>query len=205
MENTQGPIIGKPAPEFRATAYHNGEFKEVQLSDFKGKYVVLFFYPLDFTFVCPTEILSFSSAKSEFDKLNTVLLGCSVDSHFVHMKWCKTAKKQGGIGEIEFPLLSDLAKDISKAYRCLIEDGADKGVSLRATFVIDGKGILRHMSYNDLPVGRNIDECLRLVKAFQYVEEYGEVCPAKWRKKGDPTMKTDHNEDTTKKYFEENN
>ena len=202
MQTTR-PKIGKQAPNFSGTAYHNGEFKQVQLSDFKDKYIVLFFYPLDFTFVCPTEILSFSQAKPEFDKLNTVLLGCSVDSHYVHMKWCKTKKKQGGIGEIDFPLISDLSKDIAKAYDCLIEDGPDKGVALRATFIIDGKGILRQMSVNDLDVGRNIDEILRLVKAFQFVEENGEVCPAKWKKKGDATMKTDHKEETTKKYFEQ--
>merc|ERR1711976_730924 len=186
-------FIQQPAPAF----------KEIQLSDYKDKYVVLFFYPLDFTFVCPTEILSFSEAKEEFDKKNTVLLGCSVDSKFTHMRWCKTPKNQGGIGEIQFPLISDLTKNISRSYNCLIEEGPDAGVALRATFIIDKNGILRQMSYNDLPVGRSVDEVLRLLSAFQYSDEFGEVCPAKWKKKGDRTMVGDHKSNVTQKYFEE--
>ncbi len=201
MENIK-PIILKKAPALNAQAYFKGEFKQINLDDYLGKYVVLFFYPMDFTFVCPTEILSFSEATPEFEKKNTVILGCSVDSKFVHMKWCKTPLKHGGIGEINFPLVSDINKEISTAYNCLIQEGDDRGVALRATFLIDTKGILRHMSYNDLPVGRNIDEVMRLVDAFSFSDENGEVCPAKWKKKGDATMKPSHKEDVTKTYFE---
>ena len=158
---------------------------------------------MDFTFVCPTEILSFSEAQSEFEKLNCQVLGCSVDSKFVHMKWVNTPKKHGGLGEIKIPLLADINKEIAKSYNCLINEGDDRGVALRATFIIDPKGVLRVMSYNDLPIGRNIDEVLRLVSAVKFTDENGEVCPAKWKKKGDPTMKPSHNADETKKYFDQ--
>ncbi len=177
----------------------------MKLDDFKGKWVVLFFYPMDFTFVCPTEILSFADAqKKVLAGLNTVTLGCSVDSHFVHMKWCKTPLDQGGIGEIGIPLLADVNKEICDAYNVLIRHGNDRGVALRGTFIIDPNGVLRQITYNDLPVGRNVDEVIRLVKAFQFVEEHGEVCPAKWKGKGDPTMKPDHKSDVTQKYFAQN-
>ena len=201
--NIEGPpVIGKPAPYFEGDAFHQSDFKRLNLDQFKGKYVVLFFWPLDFTFVCPTEIISFGEKNGDFEANNTVLIGCSIDSKFVHMKWNLMPRKQGGLGNIEIPMLSDITKDISRAYRCLVEDGPDAGVALRATFIIDKNGILRHMSYNDLPVGRNVEEVLRLVQAFQYSDEYGEVCPATWKKKGDKTMKPSHNDDLTKKYFE---
>lgn len=196
-------MIGKKAPFFQGQAFLEGEFMEISLDKYKGKYLVFFFYPLDFTFVCPTEILSFSEALPEFEKINCAVVGCSVDSQYVHMKWCSTPKKEGGLGGIKFPLLSDLNKEASKAYKCLITDGNDRGCALRATFIIDPNGILRFMSYNDLSVGRNIDEILRLVNAVKFTDENGEVCPSKWKKKGDATMKADHKEAQTKKYFQQ--
>ena len=203
MDNScQGPpVIGKPAPLFSADAYYNSDFSKINLTDYKGKYVVLFFWPMDFTFVCPTEIITFAEKNAELKEKNCVLLGCSVDTKFVHMRWNMTPKKKGGLGNVDIPMLSDVTHSISRAYRCLIEDGPDAGVALRATFIIDKEGILRHMSYNDLPVGRNADEVVRLVSAFQYTDEHGEVCPAKWKKKGDKTMKPNHEDDLTKNYF----
>ena len=194
--------IGLPAPEFSAMSYFDGDFKKINLSDYKGQYVVLFFYPLDFTFVCPTEILAFSERAEDLKKLNCQLLGCSIDSHFVHARWCQTSKKEGGIGEVKMPLIADVSKDVARKYRCLVKHGDDKGVALRATFIIDDRGVLRHMFYNDLPVGRNVDEVVRLVKAFKYSDEFGEVCPSKWKKKGDKTMKPSHKEKKTKEYWE---
>lgn len=153
-----------------------------------GKYLVLFFWPLDFTFVCPTEICQFSDKVPDFDKLNTQVIGCSVDSQFAHMEYTKKDRKKGGLGPMQMPLLSDITKQIARDYGCLIEDGPDAGVAFRATFIIDGNGILRHSSVSDLPVGRNVNETLRLVRAFQYTDEHGEVCPASW-KPGNATMK----------------
>ena len=153
-----------------------------------GKYVVLFFWPLDFTFVCPTEICQFSDKAAEFEALNTQLIGCSIDSHFTHREYTLKDRKKGGLGPMNMPLLSDLTHQIARDYGTLIEDGEDAGVSFRSTFIIDGKGILRHVSISDLPVGRNVDETIRLVKAFQYSDEHGEVCPASW-KPGKATMK----------------
>ena len=147
MENTliknPGPIIGKKAPYFSATAFFKGEFVKVNLDDYLGKYVVLFFYPMDFTFVCPTEIISFSDASIELEKMNAVVLGCSVDSQYVHMRWCNTPKKHGGLGGIKIPLIADINKEICDAYNCLIREGDNRGVALRATFIIDTKGVLR--------------------------------------------------------------
>ena len=194
--------IGLPAPNFKATAYTKGEFKTLSLEDFKGKYVVLFFYPLDFTFVCPTEILAFSEKAAALEELNCQLIGSSIDSQFVHARWCQTPKEHGGIGEVQMPLLADINKEVASMYNAVVQAGPDKGVSLRATFIIDDKGNLRHMSYNDLPVGRNVDEVVRLVKAFQYSDEFGEVCPAKWKKKGDKTMKPSHKDKMTQEYWE---
>ena len=121
----------------------------------------------------------------------------------MHAQWCKTAKENGGIGKIKMPLLADVTKEIAKSYNALVQVGDDRGVALRATFIIDASGILRHMFYNDLPVGRNTDEVVRLVKAFQYSDEFGEVCPAKWRKKGDKTMKPNHKDEMTKTYWKD--
>uniref|UniRef100_A0A4W6F806 Peroxiredoxin-1 n=1 Tax=Lates calcarifer TaxID=8187 RepID=A0A4W6F806_LATCA len=157
--------IGKPAPDFKATAVVNGQFKDIQLSDYKGKYVVFFFYPLDFTFVCPTEIVAF-------------IIGCSIDSHFSHLAWINTPRKQGGLGNMNIPLVADLTKTISRDYGVLKEDD---GIAYRGLFVIDDKGILRQITINDLPVGRSVDETLRLVQAFQHTDKYGEVCPAGWK------------------------
>ena len=193
--------IGKKAPDFECQAYHHGKFVNVKLSDYADKYVVLFFYPLDFTFVCPTEILSFDDHADELTANNAVLIGCSVDSVYSHMRWSQTPLEKGGLRELKFPLLGDVSKDIAKAYWTLIETGNDKGVTLRSTFIIDRKGTLRHITYSDLPVGRNVDEIVRLVKAFQFADENGEVCPSKWKAKGDPTMKTSHDSKETEDYF----
>lgn len=179
-------LIQKQAPDFTADAVMpNGEFSKITLSDFKDKkYLCLFFYPLNFTFVCPSELIAFSRRVPEFDKRNVQVLGVSVDSQFSHLAWRKTPVDNGGIGEVAYPLVSDLTKDISRDYGVLINDS----VALRGTFLIDRSGIVRHATLNDLPLGRNVDEMLRLVDALQHNEEHGEVCPAGW-KKGEVAMK----------------
>jgi alkyl hydroperoxide reductase subunit AhpC len=179
------PEIGKPAPEFTGTAVVDGQFKEIKLSDYKGKYVVLFFYPLDFTFVCPTEIIAFSDRSDEFKAINTEIIACSTDSHFSHLAWTNLPRKQGGLGEMKIPILADKNTKISRNYGVY---RSDDGVTLRGLFIIDGAGVLRQITINDLPVGRSVDEVLRLVKAFQFVETHGEVCPANW-KPGSDTIK----------------
>ncbi|XP_047370669.1 peroxiredoxin-like [Vespa velutina] len=191
------PEIQKPAPDFAGTAVINGDFKDIKLSDYKGKYVVLFFYPLDFTFVCPTELIAFSEKIAEFKAVNTQVIGVSTDSHFSHLAWTNTPKKQGGLGgDLGYPLLSDFNKEISAKYNVLLENS---GIALRGLFIIDKDGILRQFSVNDLPVGRSVDETLRLIKAFQFVEAHGEVCPANWQ----PDSKTiKPNPKDSKKYFE---
>lgn len=188
-------LVGKSAPEFKATAVVNGDFKEVKLSDFRGKYVVLFFYPLDFTFVCPTELHAFQDKLEHFKKLNTEVLGVSVDSQFSHLAWLNTKREDGGIEGCKYPLVSDINKTIARDYDVLI---ADAGVALRGTFLIDKSGVVRHQTVNDLPLGRNVDEYLRLVEALQFSEEHGEVCPANW-KKGDKSMTP--NQSGLKAYF----
>ncbi|KAL4426308.1 hypothetical protein ABPG74_006565 [Tetrahymena malaccensis] len=193
-------FVGKPAPAFTTTAW-DGSVKTVSLEQYAGKWVLLFFYPFDFTFVCPTEIISFSDAAETFRKMNCEVLGCSIDSHFVHAEWCKKPRKEGGLGNMQIPLLADVSKQISSDYGVLITDGDNKGAAYRGTFIIDPKGIVRHISINDLPVGRNIDEYIRLVQAFQFVEEHGEVCPAKW-KPGAKSMVPDHNSTKLKEYWE---
>ena len=147
-------------------AWHQNKFQKVSLEQFKGKYVVLFFWPLDFTFVCPTEVCQFSDKSDEFASVNCQVVGVSVDSHFTHSEWTKKPKNKGGLGPMKIPMVSDLTKQISKDYGCLIEDGDDSGVAFRATYIIDTEGVLRHISMNDLPVGRNADETFRLVQAF---------------------------------------
>ncbi|CAH0407231.1 unnamed protein product [Chilo suppressalis] len=189
-------MISKPAPEWEATAVINGEIKQLSLSSFKGKYLVFFFYPLDFTFVCPTEILAFSERIEEFKKINTEVVACSVDSHFTHLAWINTPRKEGGLGKIKIPLLSDLTHSIAKDYGVYLED---VGHTLRGLFIIDDKGILRQITMNDLPVGRSVDETLRLVQAFQYTDQHGEVCPAGWKPGQDTIIP---NPDEKKKYFE---
>lgn len=180
------PQVTSPAPQFEAEAVIGSEIKNIKLADYKGKWVVLFFYPLDFTFVCPTEIIEYDAKLDEFKKIGAEVLGVSVDSAFSHLAWKRTPKKEGGIGDVKYPLIADITKQISKDYGVLL----DGGVALRGTFIIDPKGIIRQATVNDLPVGRNIDEAIRLVKAFQFTDEHGEVCPANWQE-GSKTMKAD--------------
>ena len=178
-------FVTQPAPDFSATALVNGQFVEnFTLSQFLGKKVVLFFYPLDFTFVCPTEILAFSDAISEFKDRNTVVIGVSVDSHFSHAAWANTDRKEGGIKGLTFPLVSDLNKTIAADYGVLL--GA--GIALRGLFIVNEKGILKHITVNDNSLGRNVEEVLRVLDAVDFSEKHGEVCPANW-KKGEKAMK----------------
>ena len=190
-------LVQKPAPDFAATAVlADGSFKDgFKLSDHKGKWVVLFFYPLDFTFVCPTEILAFGDRIADFKAVNAEVIGVSVDSHFTHLAWRNTPRKDGGLGELSYPLVADLNKSIARDYGVLIE-GA--GIALRGLFIIDPKGVVRAATVHDLPVGRSVDETLRVIKAFQFVEKHGEVCPANWQE-GKPTMKADTK--GSKEYF----
>jgi len=184
----QVPRIGKSAPAFTADAVMpDKSIKPVSLSDYHGKWVVLFFYPLDFTFVCPTEIVAFSETAAQFAALNTQVIGCSVDSVFSHLAWVNTDRKHGGLGEMHIPLVEDVNKKISNAYGVL---HLDTGHTHRGLFLIDPHGKVRHITMNDPPVGRNTAEILRLVEAFQFADEHGEVCPANWTK-GKPTMKAD--------------
>jgi alkyl hydroperoxide reductase subunit AhpC len=169
--------VQKEAPDFTATAVVNEEFKTIKLSDYRGKYVVLFFYPLDFTFVCPTEIIAYSDKIDEFRKRGAEVLGVSVDSEFSHLAWIRQARADGGLGGLKFPLVSDITKKISSDYGVLV----DAGVALRGTFLIDKNGILRHALINDLPLGRNIDESIRMLDALHFFEQHGEVCPANWK------------------------
>ncbi|KAK4003901.1 hypothetical protein OUZ56_005652 [Daphnia magna] len=189
-------MISKPAPFWEATAVVDGSFKDLKLTDFKGKYLVFFFYPLDFTFVCPTEILAFNDRIEEFRALNTELVACSVDSHFTHLAWVNTPKREGGLGPLKIPLLSDLSHKISTDYGVYLED---IGHTLRGLFIIDDKQTLRQITMNDLPVGRSVDETLRLVQAFQYTDHHGEVCPAGWKPGSDTIIP--HPEEK-KLYFE---
>jgi peroxiredoxin (alkyl hydroperoxide reductase subunit C) len=181
-------LVQKPAPDFTCDAVMpNGEEKTIKLSQFKGdKYVVLFFYPLDFTFVCPTEILAFSNHIEEFKKRKVEVLGVSIDSTHVHRAWRNTKVEEGGIGNIAYPLVADVNKDIARSYGVLLEGG----MALRGTFLIDRQGVVRQETVNDLPLGRSIEETLRLVDALQHTEEHGEVCPAGWNK-GKQAMKAD--------------
>lgn len=173
-------ILCLAAPVFTASAVVNGDIKPLSLSEYKGKYVVLFFYPLDFTFVCPTEIIAFSDRIQEFKDINVEVIGVSVDSAFSHLAWVNQPRKQGGLGGLSYPLVSDITKSISKDYGVLIEEGENAGVALRGLFIINPEGILRQITVNDLPVGRSVDETLRLLKAFQFTDVHGEVCPANW-------------------------
>lgn len=181
-----GVLVGKKAPDFKATAVVNGnDFKEVKLSDYHGKYVVMFFYPLDFTFVCPTELHAFQEKLDAFKKLNCEVLGVSVDSQFSHLAWLNTPKSEGGIKGVTYPVISDIHKTISRDFDVLIPEA---GVALRGTFLIDKNGVVQQQTINSLPLGRSVDEMLRLVEALQYTETHGEVCPANW-KKGETAMK----------------
>jgi alkyl hydroperoxide reductase subunit AhpC len=180
-------LVTKAAPNFTAEAVlPDGTFKEISLSDYRGKYVLLFFYPLDFTFVCPTEIIAFSEAISKFEALDVQVIGCSVDSQYTHFAWRNTPRTEGGIGQIDYPLVADLDKSIAEAYDVLLGGG----VALRGLFLVDKEGVVRHQVVNDLPIGRSVDEALRTIEALKFFEENGEVCPANWHA-GDATMKPD--------------
>ncbi|CCW69840.1 unnamed protein product [Phytomonas sp. Hart1] len=178
--------LNHPAPQFDEMALMpDGSFHKVKLSSYKGKWVVLFFYPLDFTFVCPTEICQFSDSFKCFKEINCEVIACSMDSEFSHKAWTGIDRKKGGLGAVNFPILADKTKSIMKDYGVLIESA---GISYRGVFIIDPSGNLRQFSVNDNPVGRNVDEVIRLIKAFQFVEKHGEVCPVNWRP-GDKAMK----------------
>ncbi len=178
-------LVTKQAPEFEAEAVMpNNSFETVSLSSYRGKYVVIFFYPLDFTFVCPSEILAFNRQVEDFKAKGCELLGISVDSIYTHLAWKNTPVDQGGIGAVQFPLISDISKSISTDYGVLFEGG----VSLRGLFLVDKEGVVRHQLVNDLPLGRDVDEALRVIDALQFHETHGEVCPANWRP-GDDAMK----------------
>ena len=180
--------VGQEAPEFTATAVFDQEFKTIKLSDYRGQYTILFFYPLDFTFVCPTEIIAFSDRYNDFKAINTEILGVSVDSEFSHLAWMQTDRKEGGIGDIDYPLISDIKKEISDAYNVL---DPEAGVALRGLFIIDKEGIIQHATINNLSFGRSVDETLRTLKAIQHVQNNpDEVCPAGWEE-GAKTMNPD--------------
>ncbi len=180
--------VGQLAPDFLATAVVDQGFKTIKLSDYRGQYVVLFFYPLDFTFVCPTEITAFSDRHSEFQALNAEILAVSVDSEFSHLAWIQTERNQGGLGDLNYPLVSDLKKEISAAYNVL---DPDAGIALRGLFIIDREGVLQHATINNLSFGRNVEETLRVLQAIQHVQANpDEVCPVDWQP-GDKTMNPD--------------
>lgn len=192
-------LVNQPAPDFEAQAVMpDGAFKQISLSDYKGKYTILFFYPLDFTFVCPTEIIAFSDRNGEFAELGVQLLGCSIDSHFSHLAWRNTPRSEGGLGDIQYPLIADLNKQIAQAYDVLLPGG----MALRGLFLMDKEGVVQHQVVNNLPLGRSVDEALRMVQALQYFEQNGEVCPADW-KEGSLTIKPDPS--GSKEYFSKAN
>ena len=178
--------VTQPAPDFTATTVmpDNTFNDNFTLSGLQGKYVVLFFYPLDFTFVCPSEIIAFDKKLTEFKSRNCEVVGVSVDSHFSHLAWKNTPVNKGGIGNVQYPLVADLTKSISRDYGVLIDDA----IALRGLFLMDKEGIVQHALINNLPLGRNVDEAIRLLDALQFTEEHGEVCPAGWQK-GDSGMK----------------
>jgi peroxiredoxin (alkyl hydroperoxide reductase subunit C) len=178
-------LVTSEAPNFTAQAVMpNNQFSELTLADFRGKYVVLFFYPLDFTFVCPSEIIAFDQALDRFKEKNTEVIGVSVDSHFTHLAWKSTPREKGGIGKVRYPLVADITKEIARSYGVLVNES----VALRGLFLIDKEGIVRHALVNDLPLGRNVEEALRVLDALQFTEKHGEVCPANWRE-GQEAMK----------------
>ncbi len=186
MEDIMGVLVGKVAPDFTATAVKGSEIIEnFNLSHYKGKYILLFFYPLDFTFVCPTELLAFNDKLEEFKKRGVEVIAASVDSHFSHHAWLATPLSEGGIAGVEYPIVADLTKQISRDYDVLKED---EGIAYRGLFLIDQDFVVRHQIVNDLPLGRSVEEAIRMVDALQYHEENGEVCPANW-KPGEATMR----------------
>lgn len=172
-------LVGKKAPDFTATAvYGDNEIRELTLSSFQGKYVVLFFYPLDFTFVCPSELIAFNHRLEEFRRRNVEVIGCSIDSQFTHLAWKNTPVDKGGIGQVGYPLVADINHAICQAY----DVETAEGVAFRGSFLIDQSGVVQHQIVNNLPLGRDIDEMLRIVDALQFTEAHGEVCPAGWQK-----------------------
>lgn len=172
-------LVGKTAPHFKAKAVVKGKVvDEFSLRDHLGKYILFFFYPLDFTFVCPTELHAFQEMLPEFEKRNAIVVGCSIDSWFSHMAWLNTPKAKGGIEGVEYPLVSDIHKHIALNYQVLKEDD---GIAYRGLFLIDKQGIIRHQVVNDLPLGRSVDEALRMLDALIFFEKHGEVCPANWK------------------------
>lgn len=178
-------LVTQPAPDFTARAVMpDNSFGELTLSAYRGRYVLLFFYPLDFTFVCPSEIIAFDKKLAEFRQRDCEVVGVSVDSEFTHWAWKNTPRNQGGLGSVDFPMVADLTKGIARRYDILLDDS----VALRGLFLIDRDGIVRHQVVNDLPLGRSVDEALRVLDALQHFEANGEVCPANWRK-GDKAMK----------------
>ena len=174
-------LVSKQAPDFTAQAVMgNNEIRDFTLSkEIKGKYAVIFFYPLDFTFVCPSELIAFDHRLADFKERGVVVIGVSIDSQFTHLAWKNTSVNNGGIGQVQYPLIADVKHEICRAYD--VEFGA-AGVAFRGSFLIDKKGVVRHQVVNDLPLGRNIDEMIRMVDALQFTEEHGEVCPAGWNK-----------------------
>ncbi len=172
-------LVGKQAPDFKVQAVMpDNSFEEISLADYKGKYVVLFFYPLDFTFVCPSEIIAFDHRLNEFKARNTEVIAVSIDSHFTHLAWKNTEVKDGGIGNVQFPMIADINKEVTDAY----DMRTGPGIALRGSFLIDKEGMVQHQVVNALSLGRNVDEMLRMVDALQFTEEHGEVCPAGWQK-----------------------
>ncbi|HCU69808.1 MAG TPA: alkyl hydroperoxide reductase [Desulfomicrobium sp.] len=181
-------LVTKTAPDFTALSVTpGGSIDDFTLSSLRGKYVVLFFWPLDFTFVCPTEIIAHDKRLKEFSERGVELVGVSIDSQFTHFAWRNTPVEQGGIGPIGFRMVADVKHEIAKAYGI---EHPEAGVALRASFLIDRDGVVQHQQVNNLPLGRNVDEMIRLVDALQFTEKYGEVCPAGWQK-GDTGMKPD--------------
>ena len=194
--------VRREAPGFSADAWWENRMQRVSLEQFRGKYVVLFFWPADFTFVCPTEICQFNDKKAAFDEINTQLVGISVDSKFAHREYTLKPRDKGGLGPMDVPLVADNTKSISASYGCLIEgdDDGEVGVAMRATYIIAPDGTLRHACISDLPVGRNVEETIRLVKGFQYTDEHGEVCPSGWEP-GAATMVPDHASDALTSFW----
>ncbi len=194
LETSPASLVQKPAPDFSAEALVGEEFKKISLKDFKGKWTCLFFYPLDFTFVCPTEITAFDDKISAFKELNCEVVGCSVDSKFSHLAWAQKARNEGGIGKLQFPLLADITKKVATDYGVLIP----AGISLRGLFLINPDGIVQYQLVHDLGIGRNVDEVVRVLAALQQSAKTGEVCPANWSP-GKETMKP--NPTGSKEYF----
>ncbi|KAK8739137.1 hypothetical protein OTU49_003497 [Cherax quadricarinatus] len=170
--------VGAPAPDFKCDALVDMKFKEVAMKDYHGKFIAILFYPLDFTFVCPTEIISFAERIDDFHAVNCEVLGCSTDSKFTHLAWCQTPREKGGVGQIPFPLLADKSMEVSKKYGVLNEAA---GVAHRTLVIIDTKLVIREVIANDSSIGRSVDETLRLIQALQYADKHGQVCPAGWK------------------------